>query len=694
MIGLHLSTPFEIGRALWSSSGHLTKPLSLLRPSHDNTGLTERQDAPRTETTDFSILEEGGVLQLMSEAQTLEQYQKCAERLDNIQRHNDWKIQSSSCEPEYNPAVIEEHIRLLENARNTSDLSAMQHLLRTALSRELGGMNMSRLYKHSWSGTKVLIEDYITCVLNTIERFAESAVAFNLATTEVQFYQQSLEDALKYFGRSALNLSGGGTLGMKHLGVVKTLWEADVLPEIISGASAGSIVAAVVGTCSDEEMRGMLESFPNSDLACFDPSGTGAVGWFRERICTLCYSGTLFQMKNMERVMKSWMGDITFREAYNKTKRVLNICVSSADSEEPRLLNYVTAPNVLIWSAVCASCSVPGVFPSATIYEKDTNTKQQRVWMAHAKQMFVDGSLDHDIPMRKLSEMFNVNFFIVSQVNPHVRLFLDSEEDFRGTQVQHSASNWPSLSRVCNMVKNVAGQEVLHVAQQLRNCGINPPQLRWASILSQQYTGDINVLPAISVKEVFSLLTNPTPEFMRAASRDGERATWPKVYRIKNCVAIELGLIRAIHTLRERVNFGPEAKAAREAGQRAGRGRSYSIKGQRPGFLRGRSLSNEHVETRKKGLETVATDGVSSPARPLNLRRNQSLGAINDKLLIPSIMSQNGTPVTSPSPGFFAGGLLTMTSVVYDDKDQYFVTECDAKSSVSGFDGEQEISSY
>ena len=33
-----------------------------------------------------------------------------------------------------------------------------------------------------------------------------------------------------------------------------------------------------------------------------------------------------------------------------------------------------------------------------------------------------DGSLTHDLPMQRLSELFNVNFFIVSQVNPHAGL--------------------------------------------------------------------------------------------------------------------------------------------------------------------------------------------------------------------------------------------------------------------------------
>lgn len=31
-----------------------------------------------------------------------------------------------------------------------------------------------------------------------------------------------------------------------------------------------------------------------------------------------------------------------------------------------------------------------------------------------------DGSVQADLPMQRLSELFNINHFIVSQVNPHV----------------------------------------------------------------------------------------------------------------------------------------------------------------------------------------------------------------------------------------------------------------------------------
>lgn len=60
-------------------------------------------------------------------------------------------------------------------------------------------------------------------------------------------------------GRSALLLSGGITLGMYHLGVVKALHNERLLPRVISGSSAGSVVAAIVGLATDEELPGIFQ---------------------------------------------------------------------------------------------------------------------------------------------------------------------------------------------------------------------------------------------------------------------------------------------------------------------------------------------------------------------------------------------------------------------------------------------------
>lgn len=39
-------------------------------------------------------------------------------------------------------------------------------------------------------------------------------------------------------------------MGMYHIGVVQTLLEADCMPKIIAGSSAGSMIAALIATRS------------------------------------------------------------------------------------------------------------------------------------------------------------------------------------------------------------------------------------------------------------------------------------------------------------------------------------------------------------------------------------------------------------------------------------------------------------
>jgi len=43
-------------------------------------------------------------------------------------------------------------------------------------------------------------------------------------------------------------------MGMYHIGVVQALIEADCLPKIIAGSSAGSIIASIIATHSREEI--------------------------------------------------------------------------------------------------------------------------------------------------------------------------------------------------------------------------------------------------------------------------------------------------------------------------------------------------------------------------------------------------------------------------------------------------------
>ena len=75
---------------------------------------------------------------------------------------------------------------------------------------------------------------------------------------------------------------------------------------------------------------------------------------------------------HLKHVFMKNMGMLTFQEAFDKTGRIINITVAPINSyDPPRLLNYLTAPHVCIWSAAVASCAIPGVFESVPLVVKE-----------------------------------------------------------------------------------------------------------------------------------------------------------------------------------------------------------------------------------------------------------------------------------------------------------------------------------
>ncbi|KAL8826039.1 MAG: hypothetical protein Q9170_007561 [Blastenia crenularia] len=477
-----------------------------------------------------------------------------AAELDQLEGNNDWKAIHDS--PDYDPSLIAARLKQLDEARISCDVGRMLFLVRTALTRNLGDMGNIKLYKHSHVGTKDLIEDYISSALATLDALLDVSAKCDCDGLESKFILEQVLFTRQAFGRSALLLSGGATFGMNHIGVLKALWDARLLPRIISGASAGSIVCAVLCTRTDEEMPELLTTFSHADLAVFEEAGNpkGLLG----KVTRFLKFGAMFDISHLTRVMKDLLGDMTFQESYNRTRKILNICVSSASLYElPRLLNYITAPNVLIWSAVAASCSVPLVFSAATILAKDPKTGNAVPWNP-SPQRWIDGSVDNDLPMTRLAEMFNVNHFIVSQVNPHVVPFLLKEEDSITQEAQQSTSTASSGPSWLHSATHLAKDEALYRMRTMAEIGIFPNALTKAiSVLSQKYSGDITIFPEISYTDFPRMLSNPTPEFMSTAALCGERATWPKLSRIRNHCAIELALDDAVQKLRARVVFSP-----------------------------------------------------------------------------------------------------------------------------------------
>ncbi|QIW97811.1 hypothetical protein AMS68_003329 [Peltaster fructicola] len=498
-------------------------------------------------------------LSLQTRLQTAKQYEEWEEaalRLDEFEGHSAWKKEEESTD--YDAQVLKQKIVEVDRIREGNNLKDMLMYIRTALHRDIAGIGNSHLYRQSRVGTKEIIEQYVAAAVALIEATIQSTAttSYPLPWTVDKMREMWLQTR-QAFGRTALLLSGGGTLGMCHIGVVKALYEADALPRIISGASAGSIVAAVCCSKTQEEIPGLLQEFCYGELDVFFAKQEESQKYSNMAKHFLT-QGNLYDIQNLNRVMKLYLGDMTFLEAYNRTNRILNICVSNEDPREQlTLLNYVTAPNVLVWSAVAASCSVPLIYSPAKLYEKHPRTGE----LTESSQSWIDGSMNGDIPMERLSELFDVNHFIVSQVNPHIIPFISKDDEVLSGGRGDMQDEAPAFKDV---IFSMAKEELLFRLKMSAEFGLFPTaSTRLRALISQTYQGDINIVPQVARAHYLRILSNPTPEFMIEACEAGEKATWPKINRIRTRCAIENAIERAVKEACDYAEFSASKVAFR-----------------------------------------------------------------------------------------------------------------------------------
>ncbi|KAJ1836830.1 hypothetical protein LPJ70_006083, partial [Coemansia sp. RSA 2708] len=130
---------------------------------------------------------------------------------------------------------------------------ALCDLLRQgALKANAGGWENRQIWSRAYSGTTRVVEDYIAESVACIDCVRMSP---HLSPSEkLHFFRQ----VARQQGRMALCLSGGAAMGWKHLGIARSLLDEARLPRVISGTSAGSLVAALLGTHTDGELRRII----------------------------------------------------------------------------------------------------------------------------------------------------------------------------------------------------------------------------------------------------------------------------------------------------------------------------------------------------------------------------------------------------------------------------------------------------
>lgn len=89
-------------------------------------------------------------------------------------------------------------------------------------------------------GTKDLIERYIDATIETTQELAKTKEEKALpAGLEIKDLLEQVCNAWHAFGRSSLLLSGGATLGMHHISVLKALFEAKLRRVLSPGRRPG-----------------------------------------------------------------------------------------------------------------------------------------------------------------------------------------------------------------------------------------------------------------------------------------------------------------------------------------------------------------------------------------------------------------------------------------------------------------------
>jgi len=323
----------------------------------------------------------------MSDATNYTQWHKAALAIDDLSDAKQWKREEAT--NLYDHAQIRHRLNDLRLHRVKNDYNSLLFALNEGLHGNMGGMGNNELYGIAKVGTKQLVENYIDETVKSLEYIAKAEENKISHIEKKDFFQR----ASICFGRTALMLSGGGALGHFHVGVVKALLEQNLLPDVISGSSAGALVAALFGTRTNVEINELIQ--PSKLLAEVKSES----GWIEKM---LYGKNTKADIKELETlVLNRLVPDLTFQEAYERTGRKINITIAPAELHQTsRLLNAITSPNVYIRKAVLASCAVPGIYPSIMLEAKNVSGERQPYLPT---RRWVDGSLSDDLPAKRLA---------------------------------------------------------------------------------------------------------------------------------------------------------------------------------------------------------------------------------------------------------------------------------------------------
>lgn len=335
----------------------------------------------------------------------------------------------------------------------------------------------------------------------------------------------------------ALMLSGGGALGNFHLGVARILFQNAHLPQIISGASAGALVAAMLCTRAPDAL-GALLSAEADDMAWLDPQ--------RQE-----FYAAMVAVDAMQAFVDQVIPDLTFAESFAISGRHLAISVAAPRRKDDGLiLCHLTSPDVLVRDAVLASCAVPLIFSPKAIRTRING----KIAAFQGQHRWIDGSIFADLPKAQLAQIFGATQFIASMVNPAAMPFIADAADLSGWAMAAPDSGLPSSMTDMMATMNRAMAQGLSAMMDSGTSLVAPmlqPLLSaipmtgnmdylsdyWSRIATQTYDADVMILPRSGYLDAASMMQLMTDDQRKFVIAEGELSTRKKLEAIISLAA-------------------------------------------------------------------------------------------------------------------------------------------------------------
>lgn len=174
-----------------------------------------------------------------------------------------------------------------------------------------------------------------------------------------------------------LALGGGAARGFAHVGVIQALEEAGIRPELVTGTSAGSLVAALYASGKNSaQLKKIADSMEEAEIT----------DW----MIPILNRGAL-RGEALARYVNTQVGGL----AIEQMKLPLGIVATDLQSGEPMLFRRGSTG-----TAVRASSAVPGVFQPVRLGSRE----------------YVDGGLVAPVPVMQAREM-GANFVIAVDIS-------------------------------------------------------------------------------------------------------------------------------------------------------------------------------------------------------------------------------------------------------------------------------------